>query len=676
MSKLTNLLIPLILISTGVISCTNYSLVKKKDIPNQQFSNTINQNGSDRQALPQPEEEKITSQVASASIPTRMESPSPSLTANKEDKQSVDKVTDKEHVDNLPGMEQGKIKLNQVGLAHLDLGIAYADKGLIDQAICEFQSAIEANPHHLESYVQLGTIYGLKGMANEAQLEFKKAIDINLNEAVAKIVFSALPVTANQKGKADIAKAHINLGNAYKEEGKLKRSRIEYEKALELDPKHPVASKSLSEIYYIMGSTCLENKEYDSAIGAFNKVVELNPEFPQIKDALEKAHYNLGINYAENGKLDKAIIEFNKTMEINLNYAMLDKNSLSIISNGEEAVSDKKNHRDRNLPDENTDNSTNSDVRKERFYKAEKEPLQDQIPHQIDVAGEMILAEKDNTKKTEEGLNQAENQHPLLSREDKKKKLVQFNKALSEAGQLQKANGSRHEKVQLMTKISNKDQGKKQTQEKTTHVKGMNTGETDDNNLVFLDQERNTSLQTRGEEYAEKSNYKVFTYNITRNYKTHIGANEAIKKYEDATINNPYDNNAFLNLAHAYYRKAMYLDNAIARREDAPAGNQNFSVKRFYLNNDSGSKKNSETSLPEQTNTLGKSVVLNNRSGGIYEEMFNEAIVEYKNALQTNPSSSNSLYGLAFSFSIKGSHLEIASRDKKKYKKRHFNNKL
>ena len=659
MSKLTNLLIPLVLISTGVISCTNYSFVKKKkDIPNQQLSNTIIQDGNGRQALPQPEEENV---ITSASIPTIVKPPS---TPNTEDRQSVAKATDKEHIENMPGVEQGQIKLNQVGLAHLDLGIAYAEKGLIDQAICEFQSAIEANPHHLESYVRLGTTYGLKGMANEAQLEFKKAIDINLNEAVAKIVFSALPVTANQKAKTDVTKAHINLGNAYKEEGKLKRSRIEYEKALELNPKHPIASKSLSEIYYTIGSTCLENKEYDGAVGAFNKVVELNPEFPQIQDALEKAHYNLGINYAENGKLDKAIIEFNKTMEINLNYAMLDNNSLHHISNDKKTVSDKNIHHGRNLPNENTDNSTNSDVRKKSFHKAEEGSLQNQPPHQIDIAGEMILAEKDNTKKPEEGQNQAENQHLLLLQEGNKRKLALSNKASFETEQSIKADGSKHVNVHLKTEKSNRSQDKKQIQEKVAHAKTVNIEETDVNDLGFLDQERDASLLVRKEEDAENPNYRVFTYDLTRNHKPQIGIKDAIKKYEDATINNPYDNSAFLNLAHAYYSKAMYLDDAIARREDAPEGNQNFSVKRFYL---------SET---VNTNAFDNAIVFRNRPGKIYEEMFREAIVEYKSALRINPNSSNSLYGLAFSFSVKGSHLEIASRGKKKYKKHHFNNKL
>ncbi len=667
MLKFLSLLISFVLIASGVISCTTSGLVgNRKKIINQQVVNTGNQDDNYLQDMPQPEKENITNQAVSASIPTKKKPPS---IANTENKQPVDQV----NIDTLPGVEQGQIKQNQVGLAHLALGIAYIEAGQIDQAICEFQSAIEANPHHLESHVRLGATYGLKGMAYEAQSEYKKAIDINLNEAVAKIVFSALPITANQKANTDVLKAHINLGDAYKKEGKLKRSRIEYEKALELKPEHPIASKSLSEIYYSLGTSCLENKEYDNAVGAFNKVVELNPEFPQIKDALEKAHYNLGIKYAKNGKLDKAITEFNKTMEINLHYAMLDKNSLNIISKDKKTVSGKHIHHDRNRPDENTNNSTKSDIRKERLPEKEEESLRDQMPHQIDVAVEMILAEKGNTKESGCNQSQVKTQHPPLLQ---KSKLVQSNKEPFEAGQLQKANDSRHEKVQLETEISDENQGKKQMHEKIAHVKSVDDGDIDVNDLDFVDQERNASLLVSGEEDAENSNYRVYTYNITRNNKAQIGINEAIRKYEDATSNNPYDNNAFLNLAHAYYCKAMYLDDAIARREDAPKSNQHISVKRFYLNDGAGNEKNSEPCLTRQTNTFGNNnIVFHTRSGNMYEEMFREAIVEYKSALRINPNSSNSLYGLAFSFSVKGSHLEIASRDKKKYKKHHFDNK-
>ena len=673
MPKLTNLLILLIMISTGVISCTSQSLVRKSDVC--------------QQALLQHEEESVTSQAEYTDIPTKTKASA----MNTKAKYAVNKATGKEngakirkainrtrksnpvifdyantvkndptceefttvnltgkteilteteegsgkrHIYNMTAGRQDKKDLSPVGLAHLNLGIAYAERDLIDQAILEFQSAIKANPHHLESHVRLGTTYGLKGMTNEALSEFKKAIYINLDEAVAKIAFNALPVAANRKVKTDVVKAHINLGNAYKGEGKLKRSQLEYEKALELEPEHPIARRSLSEIYYSLGTSCLENKKYDNAVDAFNKVLELNPGFSQIKDVLEKAHYNLGVNYARNGELNKAIKEFNKTMEIN--YAMLDKNNLNIIIKGKKAVSGKHIHYDRNRPDENVNNSTSSDKRKDSSHIEEKEEesLRKQMPHKIDVVEEMILAGKGNAKESKYVQNQVESQHPLLlSQQDNKSKLVQSNKALFETGQLKRADDSEHEKVQLKTEISNEGQGKKEIQEKVAHVKTVDTEKTEVSDLDFVDQETENSntyyLDKEKEMFKERlaqfnqpdedkiiaiqanapvaeaddnflantyivpgeikstSGHRVFSYYITRNYNSRIGFNDAIKKYEDATRKNHYDNTAFLSLAHAYYSKAMHLDYAIARREeDAPGSNQNFLVQRYYLNDD------------------------------------------------------------------------------------------
>ena len=364
----------------------------------------------------QPEKEKnIARQAVSANIPTKKKPSSTTNTKNKQsDHESIGK--EKEHADNLPGLEQQyQIKLNQVGLAHLALGIAYAERNLTDQAICEFQSAIEENPHHLESHVRLGTAYGIKGMADEAKSEFKKAMNIDLNEAVAKIVFDALPVAENTKKQKDLFKAHINLGNAYKKEAKLKKAQLVFEKALTLKPEHPIAKKSLSEIYFILGTSHLENQEYDNAIVEFNKVSGINPDFPQIKVVLEKAHYNLGIIYAENRKLDKAIIELSKAKEISHNYAMLGKSNLTIISKGKKAISDtdKRIHSGRSHSGENVHDSTNNDVRKERFHEVHEveqgeESLQNQMPHQIDVAEEIILAGNNCAKETAYDENQVE----------------------------------------------------------------------------------------------------------------------------------------------------------------------------------------------------------------------------------------------------------------------------
>ncbi|MFQ5687308.1 MAG: tetratricopeptide repeat protein [Candidatus Scalindua sp.] len=641
MSKLTNLLIPLIMISTGVISCTSQSLVRKSDIL--------------QQALLQHEMKNAAGQTGYTEIPTKMKTP----TINTESIHTVNKATGKEndpvhgevttlnliektetpaeleepeeesgkrHIYNLSAEQQDKKDLSPVGLAHLNLGIAYAERDLIDQAILEFQSAIEANPRHLESHVRLGATYRLKGMTNEALSEFKKAIDIDLNEAVAKIVFNALPVASNQKVKTDVVKAHINLGNAYREEGKLKRSQLEYKRALELKPEHPIARRLLSEIYYSLGTSCLENKKYNNAIDAFNKVLALSPGFPQIKDALEKAHYNLGINYAQDGELNKAIIEFNKTMKINLNYAMLDKNNLNTISKDKKTVSGKQIHHVINRPDENVNNSTNGKKRKDNPHVEEKEG-EKQIPRKIDVVEKMVLAEKVQLK-TER------------SNEDLDKEKEMSN------GSLARFNQPDEDKIVAIPADSP-------------------VAETDDNILA------NTYIVPG--EIESTSGHRVFSYYITRNYNSKIGFNEAIKKYEDVIRKNPYDdNNAHHNLAYAYYSKALHLDDAIARRENSLENNQGFTVKRFYIHDIADDKEIDKISSTKHTATLTlnkESVALYNKLGYIHfkKGMFNDAIFEYKNALKIDPKYSKTLYNLAFSFLIKGSHLDIALRDNKKY---------
>lgn len=142
-----------------------------------------------------------------------------------------------------------------------------------------------------------------------------------------------------------------------------------------------------------------------------------------------------------------------------------------------------------------------------------------------------------------------------------------------------------------------------------------------------------------------------------------LGYEEAIEKYEDVIKGNPYDNNAHNNLAYAYYSKALHVDDAIAMREDARECNQNFLVKRFYLHGTVDNEESGKLSLAEHSFDK-RSVALHNRSGNVFfkKEMFNKAIFEYRNALEINPECSKALYNLAFSFFVKGSHIDVALR--------------
>lgn len=64
-----------------------------------------------------------------------------------------------------------------------DLGGVYVTKGQYDQAILNFNKALEMNPKYAEAYCNRGGAYLGKGRYDMAILDFNKAIEINPNLA-------------------------------------------------------------------------------------------------------------------------------------------------------------------------------------------------------------------------------------------------------------------------------------------------------------------------------------------------------------------------------------------------------------------------------------------------------------------------------------------------------------
>jgi Tfp pilus assembly protein PilF len=58
-------------------------------------------------------------------------------------------------------------------------GAAYGEKGQYDQAIMDFNQAIEMNPRYIRAYNNRGVIYRLKGQYDRAISDFNKAIEMN-----------------------------------------------------------------------------------------------------------------------------------------------------------------------------------------------------------------------------------------------------------------------------------------------------------------------------------------------------------------------------------------------------------------------------------------------------------------------------------------------------------------
>lgn len=112
------------------------------------------------------------------------------------------------------------------------------NKGDVENAIKNFQKAIELNPNHAEAYAKLGLIwYRYKEDYNTAIKYYLKAIEVNPN----------------------LAEAHFNLGNAYWQKSINKMAVYSanaikcYLKVIELNPNHAEAYSNLGNEYYHKG---------------------------------------------------------------------------------------------------------------------------------------------------------------------------------------------------------------------------------------------------------------------------------------------------------------------------------------------------------------------------------------------------------------------------------------
>ena len=89
---------------------------------------------------------------------------------------------------------------------------------------------------------------------------------------------------------------------AYKERGDPDRTVVDYDKALEIDPRDAAA-------YFGRGNAYFEKGDFDRAIADYGKALEIDPR-------LAAAYSNRGKAYFEKGDYDRAILDYDKALEI------------------------------------------------------------------------------------------------------------------------------------------------------------------------------------------------------------------------------------------------------------------------------------------------------------------------------------------------------------------------
>jgi tetratricopeptide (TPR) repeat protein len=87
------------------------------------------------------------------------------------------------------------------------------------------------------------------------------------------VLIIAIGCVTTQEVKKD-ADFYNNQGVAYDDKGQFDKAIANYNKAIELDPKHAMA-------YYNRGNSYYDKREYDKAISDYTKATEINPRYAE-----------------------------------------------------------------------------------------------------------------------------------------------------------------------------------------------------------------------------------------------------------------------------------------------------------------------------------------------------------------------------------------------------------
>ena len=169
-------------------------------------------------------------------------------------------------------------------LALNNLGNAFLRIGQVDQAIAQYQKALALQPGHAETHDNLGNALLKAGRVAEAIAHFRTALTI----------------------QPDDAATHDYLGNALLKQGQLDEALTHFQRALALQPDN-------AGFHNNFGNALLKNQQWDAAIAQYEKALDLSPDSAEF-------HQNLGVVLLRRGRADEAVVHFRKALAIQPDY--------------------------------------------------------------------------------------------------------------------------------------------------------------------------------------------------------------------------------------------------------------------------------------------------------------------------------------------------------------------
>ncbi len=145
-------------------------------------------------------------------------------------------------------------------------------------------------PNNARAFEQLGTALVMEGKKNEAVVEYQNAVQID----------------------SDFASVHANLANALSQTGRFEEAVRHYREVIRIEPDHIEACTNMGHALDALGLADEAIEAYRAAAG-----MELRRTDPAV---LARAHLNLGSALGNQGDLNAAIAEYREAVKLRPDY--------------------------------------------------------------------------------------------------------------------------------------------------------------------------------------------------------------------------------------------------------------------------------------------------------------------------------------------------------------------
>ncbi|MFQ5724546.1 MAG: tetratricopeptide repeat protein, partial [Terriglobia bacterium] len=184
----------------------------------------------------------------------------------------------------------GRRFVGSFGRDYYHLGVAFFDRGLLDDAGFYLREAVERNPADAESWNNLGVVYAAQGKLEEARQALEQSV----------------------RADPDYADGYFNLGIAYLRLNQPAPALEAFRRAAELAPNDPEKLHQYAAALALTGGP-------QPAISALEDYLRLEPN-----DA--RAHNELGALLAQTGAVAQALESFRRAAELDPDFSDAQRN--------------------------------------------------------------------------------------------------------------------------------------------------------------------------------------------------------------------------------------------------------------------------------------------------------------------------------------------------------------